>query len=253
MAMFGDDKWEAPDRNFAGHRDCYVRNMSRYRFIAPQVSGRCLDLGCGRGYGFSYLQEKCTSCTGLDLSEDFLREARAQYPGVQFIHQNAEKLPFEDQSFDSITSFEVIEHIQDDKAFLREIKRVASPRAVIAISTPNRRVASGEGKRPLNRFHVREYEPEEFRRLLQSIFGEVVLYGQSEGGDQDETGSFLGSMIDRIPVRLKYLVPVYLQNLLSVTLRTPLRMENCHFEPEVFLGAHTLYATCRVEAPGREV
>ena len=248
--MFGDDKWEAPDRHFAGHRDTYVRNMSRYQFIAPQLRGRCLDIGCGRGYGFSYLQERCASCTGLDVSEDFLREARAQYPDVQFIRQNAETLPFEDQSFDSITSFEVIEHIQDDTAFLREIRRVASPGAVIGISTPNRKVSSGERKRPLNRFHVREYEPNEFRDLLQPIFGKVILYGQFEGNGTKKK-SFAGSLIDRIPVRLKYLLPVYLQNLLSVMLRPPLQMDDCHFEPEEFERAHTLYAICRVEGSGR--
>lgn len=250
MALFGDDKWEAPDRNFAGHRDCYVRNMSRYRFIAPRLSGRCLDLGCGRGYGFSYLQEKCSQCTGLDVSDDFLREAREQYPHVDFVRHNAENLPFEDDAFDSITSFEVIEHIQDHKAFLREIKRAASPGAIIAISTPNRKAASGERERPLNRFHVREYAPEEFRSLLQLTFAEVTLFGQSEGNDAGETAGVFGALIDRIPVRLKYLVPAYLQNVLSVTLRPPLRMEDCHFEPERFERAHTLYAVCRVEESG---
>jgi SAM-dependent methyltransferase len=248
--MFGDDKWEAPDRHFAGHRDTYVRNMSRYHFIAPQLKGRFLDIGCGRGYGFSYLQGNCPSCTGLDVSEDFLREARARYPDVRFLRQNAERLPFGDQSFDSITAFEVIEHIENDKAFLREIRRVASPGAIIAISTPNRRISSGNRKRPLNRFHVREYEPKEFRDLLQANFAEVILYGQSEGSGSKK-GSFAGSMIDRIPLRLKYLLPVYLQNLLSVMLRPPLQMDDCYFEPEKFECAHTLYAICRVAGAGR--
>lgn len=247
MSLYSAEKWEAPDRQFIGHRDCLVRNMSRYRFIASRARGRCLDIGCGRGYGFDYLKSKCMSCTGLDISENFLQEARVQYPEITFVHQNAEKLPFDDASFDTITSFEVIEHIEDDQAFLREIVRVAAPEAVVAISTPNRIFASGARRKPLNRFHVREYVADEFRELLEPNFAEVSFYGQSEGRtDNASSASFANSLINRIPVRLKYLIPYYVQDIASVMLRPPLKMENCQFDLNAFNQAHTLYAICRV-------
>ena len=88
MSIYAAEKWEAPDRKFIGHRDCLGRNMSRYNFFAPHAWGRCLDIGCGRGYGFDYLKPKCASCTGLEISEAFLKEARAQYPNITFHHQN---------------------------------------------------------------------------------------------------------------------------------------------------------------------
>jgi SAM-dependent methyltransferase len=247
MSIYAAAKWEAPDRSFFGHRDCMVRNMSRYHFIAPQVKGRCLDIGCGRGYGFDYLKPKCTSCTGLDISETFLEEARAQYPDVAFVHQSAEKLPFSNASFDTITSFEVIEHIQDDNAFLREITRVGAPGAVVAVSTPNRLIASGDRKKPLNKFHVREYVAEEFHSLLESVFAEVMLYGQSDGrgGETSSTG-LANSLMDRIPVRMKYLIPFYVQDMLSVMLRPSLKIEDCRFDLNKFQQAHTLYAVCRL-------
>lgn len=244
MSIFAPAKWEAPDRTFIGHRNCMVRNMSRYNFIAPQAHGRCLDIGCGRGYGFNYLKSKCTSCTGLDISDTFLKQARSEYPEVSFVKHGAEKLPLSDNSFDTITSFEVIEHVNDDKAFASEIVRVAAPGALVAISTPNRLVASGGRNKPLNKFHVREYTAEEFRYLLANYFAELTLYGQSES---DENGAAIRtSLIDRIPLRIKHLVPFYVQDVLSVMLRPPLKMEDCHFRLNAFDDAHTIYAICRV-------
>jgi ubiquinone/menaquinone biosynthesis C-methylase UbiE len=246
MSIYAAAKWEAPDRKFFGHRDCIVRNMSRYHFIAPRAKGRCLDIGCGRGYGFDCLKPKCESCTGLDISETFLEEARAQYPGVSFVHQNAERLPFDDASFDTIINFEVIEHIEDDRAFLREIVRVAAPGALVAISTPNRLIASGGREKPLNKFHVREYAAEEFRNLLAGTFAEVMLYGQSEARASDASARrFPNSFINRIPVQVKYLIPFYVQDVLSVMLRPPLKLEDCRFDLNTFKKAHTLYAVCR--------
>jgi SAM-dependent methyltransferase len=245
MSVYAAAKWEAPDRKFFGHRDCMVRNMSRYQFIAPQASGPCLDIGCGRGYGFEYLKPKCAACTGLDISEEFVTEARMQYPDITFVRQNAERLPFAHASFDTITSFEVIEHLEDDRAFLREIVRVARPGAIVAISTPNRLISSGNRKKPLNKFHVREYLAAEFYDLLAGIFADVALYGQSDGGESNASSSgFASSLINRIPVRMKYLIPFYLQDMFSVILRPPLRLEDCRFNLNSFEKAHTLYAVC---------
>lgn len=249
MPLYCAEKWEAPDRKFIGHRDCLVRNMSRYHFIASRARGRCLDIGCGRGYGFEYLKPTCASCTGLDISEKFLEEARVHYPEIAFVHHTAEKLPFPDASFDTITGFEVIEHIENDQGFLREISRVAAPGAVVAISTPNRIVASGDRQKPLNRFHVREYAAEEYRALLETTFAEVAVYGQSEmrTGNAASAG-FANSLMDRIPVRIKYLIPYYVQDVVSVMLRPPLKMDACQFDLNAFSQAHTLYAICRASA-----
>jgi 2-polyprenyl-3-methyl-5-hydroxy-6-metoxy-1,4-benzoquinol methylase len=243
MSILAGEKWEAPDRHFIGHRDCLVRNMSRYNFIAPHVSGRCLDIGCGRGYGFSYLKPHCSSCTGLDVSDSFLQEACAEFPDISFVKHSAEKLPFANASFDTITSFEVIEHIADDNAFLSEIVRVATPGALVAISTPNRLVVSGGRNRPLNQFHVREYVAEEFRNLLAKHFAEMTLYGQNDGNESSSKGT--NALINRIPLRIKHLLPFYLQDVIGVMLRPRLKMEECRFNRDNFDLAHTIYALCR--------
>lgn len=249
MSLYAAEKWEAPDKKYIGHRDGLTRNMSRYRFaLAQGARGRCLDIGCGRGYGFDHLRGPCNPCTGLDVAPGLIAEAKQNYPDVTFVTQSAEALPFPDASFDTVTSFEVIEHVQDDRAFLREIHRVAAPGALICISTPNRLVASGDRETPLNHFHVREYLGEEYRALLAPIFSAVEIYGQTDSPPGRVSQPGLGSkFINLLPVRIKYLLPHYVQDFFSVLLRPPLKPEDCTFTKDLFTGTHSFLAVCRKE------
>ncbi len=237
---------EAPDQHFKGHRDLLVRNMARYTFAKPHARGIGLDLGCGRGYGFDVIGPALEHAVGVDVSEAFLAEARANYPQVEFVHSSGEKLPFPDARFDAVMSFEVIEHAQDDHAFLSEIRRVAKPGAFIAISTPNRPYYTSDTGKPLNEFHVREYDAPEFEALLRGVFSEVDLYGQVERLDAAPTQRrWTNRLTDLVPMRLKFLLPQQIQDRLSIALRPPLRLDDCKFVRD-FAHAHTLLAFCKV-------
>lgn len=235
------DRLEAPDRSFVGHRDILTRSMARYRFVTQYMRGATLDVGCGRGYGFDIIGHHSSAQFGVDVSALFLRDARAREPGRALALATGERLPFAAGSFDSILAFEVIEHIEDDAAFLRDLRRLARSNAFIAISTPNRLVASGDVLKPLNPFHVREYVADEFTRLLRQEFSSVTVLGQHDGpvAQIDRPG-----LVDRIPMRWKYMIPTHIQGVLSVLLRRPLRPEDCRFERENLDRAHTFLALC---------
>jgi SAM-dependent methyltransferase len=242
MTRWWPDRWEAPERDFLGHRDIVTRSLSRYHFVAPNVHGVVLEIGCGRGYGFEVLTMKSTRQIGIDINREFLYKARDQFPPVSFACASGHELPFRDHSFDSIIAFEVIEHIADDLSFLGELKRVARNSAFIAISTPNILLASGTSAKPLDPFHRREYRASDFDRLLNQIFSSVNLFGQHERADnQISTNNF----IDRIPIRWKYFFPHHVQSLLSVALRPALRLEDCRFQNENLENSHTFVALCR--------
>lgn len=234
------DRWEAPDHTFRGHRDILVRNLARYDFVAPLLKGRLLDLGCGRAYGLERLMHQAPQ-VGVDVSSGFLRDARRRLHDLPLACASGERLPFANHSFDSVISFEVIEHIQEDAAFLREVKRVALPGGFLALSTPNRLFASGHREEPLNVWHCREYTGPEFLALLSGWFDNVEFFSQYEvpGGAQSK-------LVDRVPIAWKYLLPTPLQDLLSVTLRPPLQEKDCHFEAGVVNQAHTFLALIRV-------
>lgn len=232
---------EAPNKKFIGHRDILTRNLARYYFVAPYVHGALLEVGCGRGYGLEVLASRTTTQVGIDLSLVFLKETQRDFPRISFAQATGAALPLSDSSFDSIVAFDVIEHIEDDLAFLNELKRLGRNQALIAISTPNKLIASGQREKPLNLFHAREYTSTEFHALLSGVFSSVNLFGQYES-----PCNTISSLMDRIPMRWKYLVPPYIQGIISVALRPPLRLEECQFASKDLERTHTFIAVCRV-------
>jgi SAM-dependent methyltransferase len=133
-----------------------------------RATDRVLDVGFGEGYGSTILPGEYT---GVELDEDLVAHARSRYP-ARFETYDGRNLP--DGPFDLVVSFQVIEHVPEPDPWLAEIARVAR-RAMFA--TPNRIHRLGEGERPWNRYHVREFSAEELRRLLEPHFGSVAVYG----------------------------------------------------------------------------
>ena len=85
---------------------------------------------------------------------------------------NGTQLGFPDNTFDLVTSFQVIEHVPEVEAFLNEIIRVLKSDGRALITTPNRLTSIGE-----NPYHVQEYSPDEFRALFERRFAEVSILG----------------------------------------------------------------------------
>ena len=77
-----------------------------------------------------------------------------------------------DNTYDFVVSFQVIEHIQDDELYLREIHRVLKPGGTALLTTPNRKMSLTR-----NPWHVREYLPQELRALAAKIFAHAEMKG----------------------------------------------------------------------------
>lgn len=235
------DQLEAPNREFVGHRDILTRSLARYHYIAPQVKGAVLEIGCGRGYGSEIFRGRADKFIGVDLSMDFLSEAKDLLPKSQFIQSNGSALPFNENSFDTIISLEVIEHLKDDNGFLRTIAGLVKEDGIFAISTPNRVVSSGNSSKPMNRFHCREYTAQEFFDLLSVYFKKVKLLGQFDAYSSVTPGNWI---LDHISIDLKYLLPAKLQGILSSVIRKPILLEECLFASDNLNSAHTFLALC---------
>jgi SAM-dependent methyltransferase len=86
---------------------------------------RILDVGCGTGANLLMLS-KYGAAEGVDISEDALAFCRER--GLDHVKQGAgEELPYEDGTFDLVTAFDVVEHMDDDLAGLEEMFRVLRP------------------------------------------------------------------------------------------------------------------------------
>ncbi|HEX8708508.1 MAG TPA: class I SAM-dependent methyltransferase [Pyrinomonadaceae bacterium] len=86
---------------------------------------RILDVGCGTGANLELLG-RYGDAEGVDVSPDALAFCRQR--GLEHVRQGAaEKLPYADGSFDLVTALDVVEHLDDDVAGLREMRRVLRP------------------------------------------------------------------------------------------------------------------------------
>lgn len=168
----------ANDRNQQDHVD-------RYAFAQTYVHGkRVLDVACGTGFGSQMLaQAGATHVDGVDISEESIAYAKRNHsdPRVTYHCRSAEDLPFNDGEFNIVTSFETIEHLEDEirARYLDELYRVLTDDGVLILSTPNKRITSPWKDKPNNPFHVLEYTKDMLTHELQEhSFSIVTFNGQ---------------------------------------------------------------------------
>lgn len=141
--------------------------MGWYQFAADLAEGcSVLDVGCGSGEGLKLLSARADEALGIDLDE------RLDRPDVNVRIQSVSDIP--DKSFDIVVSMDVIEHVENDAAFVADLFRVA--RKAVFVTTPN--YAVSRNRHP---YHVREYTPSEFERLFAG-YGHIELMAGSAHG-----------------------------------------------------------------------
>lgn len=156
-------------------------SVARYRFALPHVVGaRVLDVAAGTGYGAEVLAGRARFVAGVDGDAKALVDARRvrRSGSIGLVRADAQRLPFATASFDVVTSFETIEHLEDPRAFVAELARALRPAGVCILSTPNAQYTRPVDGRPRNPFHRHEYQPDELVEELHRGFREVSLYGQ---------------------------------------------------------------------------
>ena len=102
-------------------------------FVAPAIAeiagGRrdlyVLDCGCGTGYNLATLLRPCGRAFGFDLTPAGLAFARSA--GVPLARANMSAIPFQSGRFDLVTSFDVMQYVDEDEAVVKEMARVMKP------------------------------------------------------------------------------------------------------------------------------
>jgi SAM-dependent methyltransferase len=110
---------------------------------ADAVAGPLLDLGCGTGSFLAALGNAADASCGLDIAMRWLIVARKRLDeeglrDIPLVCGCAERLPFESSTFARIIAGDVIEHVADQPATLRETHRVLQPRGRLFLASPNR-------------------------------------------------------------------------------------------------------------------
>lgn len=101
-------------------------------FCRQYAGKRILDFGCATGDYCLELKKLGFECVGVDINEEYIK--LAQQKGIEACLVK-DRLPFNDNSFDTVIMFELLEHVQDPDKILKEAKRVAKKN--ILITLPN--------------------------------------------------------------------------------------------------------------------
>ena len=156
-------------------------HAARYFYALPFVEGKAvLDIACGTGYGVGLLGSKASFVAGVDIDIDAVISAKSECgENAAAILGNGLGLPFADNTFGVITSFETLEHLNERTRFLSELRRVLRPGGILFLSTPNAAYTMPVDGRPSNPFHIHEYTADELKSELENFFNISKFLGQS--------------------------------------------------------------------------
>ena len=164
---------------------CWARAVQQYvvhvlRHETPRYR-RLLQVGCGLGYFVALAAQRGWQVVGLDVSATAVSRAATRF-GLDFraglLSQHRSTLP----PFDLVLLGDIVEHLPEPAAFLREIWQSLAPGGLVCIDTPNwgsrwRRWGRSRWL-GLNRYHLNLFDPDSLSRLLASCaFSEIQTGG----------------------------------------------------------------------------
>ena len=145
------------------------------RFLSQFKSGgRMLDIGCGPGFFLAEAKAQGWRVQGVDLSAWAKQNAHERF-GIDVFQGDLAQANFQDKSFDVIVMNDVIEHLEDPKKALREVRRILKNDGVIYISTPDIESVLSRALRAkwwgINKYHLYYFS----RKTLEKMFSEAGL------------------------------------------------------------------------------
>lgn len=132
-----------------------------------------LEIGCGTGFVLSGIAAALPHLrlAGSEAAAGGLRFAASRVSGAELMQMDARRIPFEAE-FDVVGAFDVIEHIEDDRAVLREMHRAARPGGGILLTVPQHPFLWSEYD--VRARHVRRYRARELREKVLEAGFEIV-------------------------------------------------------------------------------
>ena len=148
----------------------FQRSLLAYHKAAEIISGDVLEIGTGEGYGVDILAPKAVRFITIDKHVPSVSGYESD--NVEFYEAAVPPIPVDNNSFDYVVAFQVIEHIKRDLEFVREVQRVLKPGGRFIVSTPNAPMSLTR-----NPYHVREYRADELKNILECDFSHVEALG----------------------------------------------------------------------------
>lgn len=212
----------------------YYLNQPRFQFFNRYISQwqglKVLDVGCGGGFSCEFMAKKGTITYGIDSSVKCIEAAQRHSceNGLDINYKIgvAEKLPYQDNTFDVVICVDVLEHVSNYHQVISEIYRVLKPGSIFFYDTINRNFQSRfvmiwlmENLLRLIPLGVHDWnnfiQPEELKELMLSLdFVEIEMKGFDLFG---EIGYVLGELnIFRKSLKFDKSLQVFIRKLVQV-------------------------------------
>ena len=156
-------------------------HLDRYRFACEFIEDKViLDCASGTGYGADLMFHlgRAKEVYGVEINSESCAYAKQVYGSnnVHFKTGSILDLPFDNEKFDIFTSFETIEHVENEAKQLSEVKRVLKKGGLYILSTPN-----DWDSNISNPFHVRTYTYDSLTKSIGQEFKILKIYNQNSG------------------------------------------------------------------------
>ncbi len=163
---------------------CRFAHIKRYEMALNYIkdTDSVLDAGCGFGYGTELLSRKAKRVVGMDESAEAISVASKRHDrkNIEYVVGDLLTVDLSELGiFNSITCFEVVEHVRHPERIIENLRKNIYPEGFLMLSTPN-------GNMPYinNPHHVKEYTETEVMLMLEKagfrteyVFGQYPLFG----------------------------------------------------------------------------
>lgn len=154
--------------------------LSYYKFAANLIGGnkKILDIGCNEGLGTYLLSQKCGYAKGLDFDKDAIQIAKNNYnfSNIEFADTDFLKTN-EENKWDAIVNFDVIEHIMPKNAdiFLKKIQIALKNNGLLIVGTPSL-ISQQFASEVTKKGHINVYTHDRLEAEIKKHFKYVFLF-----------------------------------------------------------------------------
>ncbi|WP_044783968.1 class I SAM-dependent methyltransferase [Bacillus thuringiensis] len=164
------------------HDPLVLEHIARYYFSLPYIKGRALDISCGSGYGTHMIaatrKHVISEIIGVDIDKQTINYAQEHYSHPQASFRVADALdphlPQQLGTFNTILSFETLQHLPNEKEFIKQLRNMLNKNGILVLSTS---FGQGRNKPSYWPYHHFQLTKEEFSSLFNE-FSQVNFYYQ---------------------------------------------------------------------------